>query len=99
MRDTIYAKSRQLVYSLTSATAHGTHFALMRAYVDNGVTHGGETTLDRRLDHRQIEPICGTVLEAFTASLGRVVRLTNWGRLRIDGYQSAIRSLLYTMPH
>lgn len=27
MRDTIYAESRQLVYSLTSATTHGTHFA------------------------------------------------------------------------
>jgi hypothetical protein len=40
MRDTIYSASDPLVYPLLSATAHGTHFALMRSYVDSG---GGGT--------------------------------------------------------
>jgi hypothetical protein len=99
MRDTIYSASNPLVYALTSATTHGTHFALMRAYVDSRYTHGGEPILGRRLDHRQIEPVCGAVLEAFAATLRRVVRLAEWGRIRVDGYQSPIRNFLYTMPY
>ncbi len=99
MRDTIYSASYPLVYALTSATTHGTHFALMRAYVDSGDKLGSEPILDRRLDHRQIEPVCGVVLEAFTATLRRVVQLAGWGWTRVDGYQSPIRNFLYTMPY
>lgn len=99
MHDTIYSASYPLVYALTSATTHGTHFALMRAYVETGDKHGGEPILDRRLDHRQIEPVCGVVLEAFTATLRRAVRLTGWGWTRVDGYQSPIHNFLYTMPY
>lgn len=99
MRDTIYSASHPLVYALTSATTHGTHFALMRAFVDSGEKNGGEAVLDRRLDHRQIEPVCGVVLEAFTATLRRVVRLAAWGWIRVDGFESPVRSFLYTMPY
>lgn len=99
MRDTIYSASYPLVYALTSATTHGTHFALMRGYVDTGDKHGTEPILDRRLDHRQIEPVCGVVLEAFVATLRRVVRLAGWGWTKVDGYQSPIRNFLYTMPY
>jgi len=99
MRDTIYSASYPLVYSLTSATTHGTHFALMRAYVDTGDKHDGEPILDRRLDHRQIEPVCGVVLEAFAATLRHVIRLAGWGWTKVDGYQSPIHNFLYTMPY
>jgi hypothetical protein len=99
MRDTIYSASYPLVYALTSATTHGTHFALMRVYVDSGDKHNGETILDRRLDHRQIEPVCGVVLEAFTATLRRIIHLAEWGWIKIDGYQSAVHNFLYTMPY
>jgi hypothetical protein len=99
MRDTIYSASHPLVYALTSATTHGTHFALMRAFVDSGDKHDGEPILDRRLDHRQIEPVCGVVLEAFVATLRRVVRLAGWGWTTVDGYQSPILNFLYTMPY
>ncbi len=99
MRDTIYSASYPLVYALTSATTYGTHFALMRAYVDSGDQYDGEPVLDRRRDHRQIEPVCGVVLEAFTATLRRVVRLARWGFIKIDGYESPIINLLYTMPY
>jgi hypothetical protein len=57
------------------ATAHGTHFDLMRSYVDSGDMQDGEPVLDRRIDHRQIEPVCGVVLEAFAATLRGVVQL------------------------
>ncbi len=99
MRDTIYSASYPLVYALTSATTHGTHFALMRAYVDTGNKHGSEPILDHRLDHRQIEPVCGVVLEAFAATLRSVIRLAGWGWTKLDGYQSPIRNFLYTMPY
>lgn len=99
IRDTIYSASYPLVYTLTSATTHGTHFALMRADVDTGDKHGKEPILNRRLDHRQIEPVCGVVLEAFAATLRRVVQLTEWGWTKVDGYQSPIHNFLYTMPY
>jgi hypothetical protein len=99
MRDTIYSASYPLVYALTSATTHGTHFALMRGYVDTGDKHDSESIFDRRLDHRQIEPVCGVVLEAFVATLRRVVRLAGWGWTKVDGYQSPIHNFLYTMPY
>ncbi len=99
MRDTIYSASYPLVYALTSATTHGTHFALMRAYFDSGDKLGGEPILERRLDHRQIEPVCGVVLEAFAATLRRVVQLAGWGWITVDGYQSPIRNFLHTMPY
>jgi hypothetical protein len=99
MRDTIYSASYPLVYALTSATTHGTHFALMRAYVDTGDKHDSEPILDRRLDHRQIEPVCGVVLEAFAATLRRVIRLAGWGWTKLDGYQLPIHNFLYTMPY
>jgi hypothetical protein len=99
MHDTIYSASYPLVYALTSATTHGTHFALMRAYVDSGDKHEGEAILDRRLDHRQIEPVCGVVLEAFAATLRGVVQVARWGWTKVDGYQSPIRNFLYTMPY
>jgi hypothetical protein len=99
MRDTIYSASYPLVYALMSATTHGTHFALMRAYVDTEEKHDSEPILDRRLDHRQIEPVCGVVLEAFAATMHRVVRLAGWGWTKVDGYQSPIHNFLYTMPY
>ncbi len=99
VRDTIYSASYPLVYALTSATTHGTHFALMRAYVDSGDKHDSEPILDRRLDHRQVEPVCGVVLEGFAATLRRVVRLAGWGWIRVDGYQAPIRNFLYSMPY
>ena len=71
----------------------------MRAFVDSGDKHDGEPILDRRLDHRQIEPVCGVVLEAFVATLRRVVRLAGWGWTTVDGYQSPILNFLYTMPY
>ena len=99
IHDTMYSASDQLVYTLTSATTHGTHFALMRAYVDSGEEVGGEPILDRRIDHRQVEPVCGVVLEAFDATVRRVVRLAGWGWIGIDSYESLIRNFLYTMPY
>jgi hypothetical protein len=99
MRNTIYSASYSLVYALTSATTHGTHFALMRSYVDSGDKHDGESILDRRLDHRQIEPVCGVVLEAFAATMPRIVQLAGWGWTKVDGYQSPIHNFLYTMPY
>jgi hypothetical protein len=44
MRDTISSASYPLVYALTSATTHGTHFAVVRAYVETGDKHGGSET-------------------------------------------------------
>ena len=71
----------------------------MRAYVDSGEEAGGEPILDRRIDHRQVEPVCGVVLEAFDATVRRVVRLAGWGWIGIDSYESLIRNFLYTMPY
>ena len=99
LRDTIYSASHQLVYALTSATTHGTHFALMRSFIDSGEKHGADPIFDRHLDHRQIEPVCGVVLEAFAATVTRIVRLAKWGRIRVDGFRSPIRNFLYTMPY
>lgn len=99
MRDSIYSASYPLVYALSSASTHGTHFALMRAFVDSGDKYRGERLLDRRLDHRQIEPVCGVVVEAFAVVLRRVVRLAGWGWITIDCYQSALHNFLYTMPY
>jgi hypothetical protein len=99
MRETIYFPSSPLVYSLSSATTHGTHYALMRAYVDSGEKRNGDPIFGRRLDHRQIEPVCGAVLEGFSATVRRIVRLCRWGLIRIDGYETPVRRFLYTMPY
>jgi hypothetical protein len=99
MRGTIYEPSHPMVYLLTSATTHGTHYALMRAYRDTGERRGGEPVYERFVDHRQIEPVAGVVIEAFIAVVRRAIQLTGWGWIPVDGYRGAVRTFLYDMPY
>jgi hypothetical protein len=99
LRETIYAPSHAMVYRLTSATAHGTHYALMRGYKDTGERLDGEPVLVRHVDHRQIEPVAGVVLESFIAALRRAIKLGSWGWITVDSYEMAVRQFLWTMPY
>jgi hypothetical protein len=99
VKDTLYAPSHAMVYRLTSATTHGTHYALMRGYRDTGERTDGERVLVRHVDHRQIEPVAGVVLEAFIATLRRAIKLAAWGWMTVDAYEMAVRRFLWTMPY
>jgi hypothetical protein len=99
VKDTIYAPSHAMVYRLTSATTHGTHYALMRGYRDTGERVDGERVLVRHIDHRQIEPVAGVVLEAFIATLRRAIKLAAWGWITVDAYEMDVRRFLWTMQY
>jgi hypothetical protein len=76
--DTIYAPLVAMVYRLTSATTHGTHYALLRSYRDTRDRDSGEPVCAHHVDHRQIEPTAGVALTTFVAMLWRAVRLAVW---------------------
>jgi len=99
IRDTIYAPSAEMVYRLTSATTHGTHYALMRSYRDTGDRVNDEPVYVRHIDHRQVEPVAGVALSAIIASLQRATRLAGWGRIRVEMYEHSLNRFLWSMTY
>jgi hypothetical protein len=100
LRETLYMPSDRLAYSLVSATAHGTLFALMRTFWDSQrIMLLGEPLHERFLDHGHLEPVAGLAASAVLAALRRAVDLTGWKRIPIDLYETSLHRFIESGPN
>lgn len=95
---TLYSQDKRMVYNLMSASAHGTLYGLLRAYVPDEPTEAGEPTVVRQIDHRIIESSVGVAVMSFLANLNRVVDLMGWSWIKVTSLSKMAGALIQEGP-
>jgi hypothetical protein len=96
--NTIFSQDARAIYPHLSAFTHGTHFALMHFYRETGAFWKGEKLHVRAVDQRDVEAAVGLSLVGWISAMRNVVKLTDWGYIRIDTLAVRVENVIIAGP-